>query len=98
MRKALVVPARYSRRMLSAVRELVGSGRHAFCETRSPSLCAEQPWCTHHGMRDLRPNVFKEYDCCNQIPLKHVWRRQTQWHEAAQATRPPGQLLHRVQV
>lgn len=99
VRKALVVPARYSRRMLSAVRDLVASGRHAFCETRSPSLCAQQAsWCTHRGMRDLRPAVFKEYDCCNQIPLSRVWKRQTQWHQAEKRTRPPGQLLHRVQV
>ena len=64
VRKALVVPARYSRRMLSAVRELVASGRHAFCETRSPSLCAEQSsWCRHKGMVDLRPEVFSEYHC-----------------------------------
>jgi hypothetical protein len=64
VRKALVVPARYSRRMLSAVRELVASGRHAFCETRSPSLCAEQSsWCQHKGMVDLRPEVFSEYHC-----------------------------------
>jgi len=40
--KALVVPARYSRRMLGAVRKLVASGRHAFCETRSPSLCVRR--------------------------------------------------------
>jgi hypothetical protein len=64
VRKALVVPARYSRRMLSAVRQLVASGRHAFCETRSPSLCAEQSsWCQHKGMVDLRPEVFSEYHC-----------------------------------
>ena len=96
--KALVVPARYSRRMLAAVHELVASGKHAFCETRSPSLCAQAGWCTHRGMRELKPEVFSAYDCCNQIPLADVWRRQKLWHRASKETRPPGQLLHRVQV
>ena len=127
VRKALVVPARYSRRMLGAVRELVASGRHAFCETRAPSLCAEQSsWCQHKGMINLMPAVFSEYHCaiaacsrtqdrpnaatllsqrtpppgpgCNHISLANVWKRQAQWHHAPKRTRPPGQLLHRVQM
>ena len=34
---------------------------------------------------------------CNDISLAHVWKRQSKWHLAPKKTRPPGQLLHRVQ-
>jgi len=48
-------------------------------------------------MVDLRPQVFSRWDCCNSIGLEEVWRRQREWHLSDKKTRPPGQLLHRVQ-
>ena len=74
VRKALIVPARYSRRMLGATKQLVASGKHCFCETRGPSLCHASRWCTQHSMQTLRPDIFGEYHCCNDIPSRG-WRR-----------------------
>ena len=96
VRKALIVPARYSRRMLGATKQLVASGKHCFCETRGPSLCHASRWCTQRAMQTLRPDIFGEYHCCNDIPLERVAEMQQAWRRNASASRPPGQLLHRV--
>ena len=96
VRKALIVPARYSRRMLGATKQLVASGKHCFCETRGPSLCHASRWCTQRAMQTLRPDIFGEYHCCNDIPLERVEEMQQAWRRNASANRPPGQLLHRV--
>ena len=72
------------------------TGKHCFCETRGPSLCHASRWCTQNAMQTLRPDIFGEYHCCNDIPLERVAEMQEAWRRNASASRPPGQLLHRV--
>ena len=70
VRKALLVPVRYSRRLLGALSADVAAGRLAFCEARAPSLCAQQRgWCRQQGMRALRPDLFsaKLFSCCFDV-------------------------------
>ena len=97
--KSMLVPARYSRRMLGSLRELVGGGRHAFCESRAPSLCRGAKWCRHRSMRLVAPQAFAPggFGCCNKVSLGAVaWRRE-QWAKEPPAKRPVGMLIHRVQ-
>ena len=97
--KAMLVPARYSRRMLGSLRELVGNGRHAFCETRAPSLCKSAKWCYHRAMRLVAPQAFAPgaFGCCNKVSMGDVYWRREQWAKEPLPTRPPGMLIHRVQ-
>ena len=48
------------------------------------------------AMQALRPDIFGEYHCCNDIPLERVEEMQEAWRRNASTSRPPGQLLHRV--
>ena len=94
---ALIAPARYSRRMLAAVNELVRRGQQAFCETRAASLCVGQNWCTQHGMRELRPDLFVEgYSCCADFGAQDFQRAKEAWSAMPAPVRPGGQLVHRL--
>jgi len=94
---ALLAPARYSRRMLAAMDELVRSGKQAFCETRAVSLCAGQDWCTQHAMRALRPELFVEgYSCCADRGASDLQTAHGAWKAMPASTRPQGQLIHRL--
>ena len=74
---SLLVPVRYSVRMLATLSLLVGSGRLSFCESRAASACAARRagsaqggWCTMGGLRQLRPDLFfphPKFSCCNAI-------------------------------
>ena len=45
--QTLVVPQRFSRRLLRVMDAGIAAGNHSFCEMRAPSLCAQQrEWCT----------------------------------------------------
>ena len=99
MRKALLVPVRYSARMLAALEALVRAGKLGFCETRAPSLCAAEPsWCTAAGMRSLRPDLFSpRFGCCNNISAHALLTRRRQWAALPEGRRPSlGRLVHRI--
>ena len=95
----MLVPARYSRRMLGSLRELVSNRRHAFCESRAPSLCKSAKWCHHRAMRLVAPQAFAPgaFGCCNKVSMGDVYWRREQWAKEPPAARPPGMLIHRVQ-
>ena len=81
VRKALLVPVRYSRRLLGALSADVAAGRLAFCEARAPSLCAQQRgWCRQQGMRALRPDLFsaKLFGCCFDVS-EELLRAKRRW-------------------
>ena len=93
--KALLAPARYGRRLLAAMHAEVAAGRHAFCETRGPSLCKQQQqrsWCRTTGMRQARPDLFADgassrpfalphslYGCCSGVTADDLRTLQAQW-------------------
>ena len=85
--------------MRPKVRELVGSGRQAFCESRAPSLCKSAKWCHHRAMRLVAPQAFAPgaFGCCNKVSMGDVYWRREQWAKEPPAKRPPGMLIHRVQ-
>ena len=93
--QTLVVPQRFSRRMLDAVDASVRAGNLSFCEARSPSLCALHGWCTQDGLTELQPSLFGPFSCCNSISTAKLWEAQKVWHDSGSG-RPPGQLMHRV--
>ena len=93
--QTLVVPQRFSMRMLDAVDASLRAGNHSYCEARTPSLCALHGWCTQEGMSELQPSVFGPFSCCNTISTKQLWEAQRVWHDQGSG-RPPGQLMHRV--
>ena len=96
--QTLVVPQRFSMRMVRAIDQAVSAGQHSFCEMRSPSLCQQQhSWCLQAGMAELQPSALGEFDCCNTITEEQLVQRQQAWSAAPQdAIRSPGQLLHRI--
>lgn len=96
--QALLAPARYSLRFMTAVRELVARGKQAFCETRPASLCVGQPgWCSMSGMMELRPDLFAEgYSCCTDFGADDLVSRRIAWEGMPPSSRPPGQLVHRL--
>ena len=95
---ALLAPVRYSRRMLSATRQLLSAGNLAFCETRGPSLCRQHPsWCSMSDMLSLRPDLFNSnFSCCRSHSERYARERALFWGATPKASRPPCQLLHRV--
>ena len=98
---ALLAPVRYSRRILAAMRGLVGDGSMAFCETRGPSLCHHKnnSWCRQGSMMELRPDLFnKNFSCCKSHSERYARERTFFWEQIPAATRPPCQLLHRVKL
>jgi len=96
--QTLVVPQRFSMRMVRAVDEAVSAGEHSYCEMRSPSLCQQQrSWCLQAGMAQLQPSALGEFECCNSITEEQLVQRQRAWSAAPQgAIRSPGQLHHRI--
>ena len=96
--QTLVVPQRFSMRMVRAVDEAVSAGQHSYCEMRSPSLCHQQSsWCLQAGMAQLQPSALGEFECCNSITEEQLVQRQRAWSAAPQgAIRSPGQLHHRI--
>ena len=95
--RALLAPARYSRRLLTAMDELVRSGKQAFCETRAPSLCTAQGWCSQQSMQTVNPSLLVEgYGCCDDFGEDDLSHFQTAWAAMPPALRPPGQLVHRL--
>ena len=100
---SLLAPVRYSRRMVEAMRELIGEGKLAFCETRGPSLCRHSSnagWCRGPvSMQKLRPDLFnRNFSCCKSFSERYSRERWAIWKSLPAATRPPCQLLHRVKV
>ena len=82
---------------MTAVRELVGRRKQAFCETRPASLCVGLSWCTQSGMHELRPDLFAEgYSCCTDFGAADLASARTAWEGMPQSSRPPGQLVHRL--
>ena len=96
--QTLVVPQRFSMRMVRAVDQAVSAGQHSYCEMRSPSLCQQQrSWCLQAGMAQLQPSALGEFECCNSITEEQLVQRQRAWSAAPQgAIRSPGQLNHRI--
>ena len=96
--QTLVVPQRFSMRMVRAVDQAVSAGQHSYCEMRSPSLCQQQrSWCQQAGLAQLQPSTVGEFECCNSITEAQLAQRQRAWSAAPQgAIRSPGQLLHRI--
>ena len=87
--------------MVAWLDEVLARGQHAFCETRGPSLCAQQPGCRHASMRSARPDLFADadglglYSCCVKVTAAAVGEAQRQWERAA--SRPPGMFVHKLQ-
>lgn len=100
--KALLAPARYSRRMLAWLHETVAAGHHSFCETRGPSACALQPTCRQASLRTSRPELFAEaqglYSCCAKVTTAAVNEAQRNWERAPPAVRPPGMFVHKLEA
>jgi len=101
--KALLAPARYSRRMLAWLHETVAAGHHSFCETRGPSACAlQQPACRQASLRATRPELFAEalglYSCCAKVTTAAVNEAQRNWERAPPAERPPGMFVHKLEA
>ena len=75
--QTLVVPQRFSMRMVRAVDQAVSAGQHSYCEMRSASLCQQQrSWCLQAGMAQLQPSALGEFECCNSITEEQLVQRQ----------------------
>ena len=98
--KALLAPARYTRRLLWWLHAEVRKGRHAFCETRGPSLChAQAHWCRQASLRATRPELFSDqYSCCSKVSAHAVVEAQQRWEDAAVDSRPPGMFVHKMEA
>ena len=96
--KALLVPARYSRRLLLGLDGLVSRGQHTYCEARAASFCRKShSWCTYRGMRQLRPELFDaKFGCCNAISEAMLARMRQEDEAAGKPAGHPGKLVHRV--
>ena len=96
--KALLVPARYSRRLLLGLDGLVSRGQHTYCEARASSFCHKShSWCTYRGMRQLRPELFDaKFGCCNAISEAMLTRMRQEDEAAGKPAGHRGKLVHRV--
>jgi len=77
----------------------VAAGKHAFCETRAPSLCAQEgAWCVHKSLYELHSELFApaSFSCCNRIEPPRVAELRAAWEELPVEHRPVGQLIHRM--
>jgi len=99
VRKALISVSRLSWRLLQRSFASVAAGKHAFCETRAPSLCAQEgAWCVHKSLYELHSELFApaSFSCCNRIEPPRVAELRAAWEELPVEHRPVGQLIHRM--